>query len=56
MSTEQITIRLPIAMVEKLRSGAKDARRSLAAEVAWMLDHSPMATPKADAGVFSDAA
>ncbi len=42
MTTEQITIRLPINMVAALREGAKVSRRSLAAEVAFMLDQSPL--------------
>lgn len=42
MSTEQITVRLPSEMVETLRGGAKAARRSLAAEIAFMLDRSPL--------------
>lgn len=46
MSTEQITVRLPSEMVETLRGGAKAARRSLAAEIAFMLDRSPLGTPE----------
>lgn len=42
MSTEQITVRLPQEYVDQLRCNAKEARRSLAAEITMMLDQSPL--------------
>lgn len=42
MSTEQITIRLPVEYVAELRRNATAARRSLAAEITIMLDQSPL--------------